>query len=54
MAHKEQRKNREKRKPKQDKDKGSDGAQRSGSTFSSQQQPQRVATAQPPQNKPER
>jgi hypothetical protein len=51
MAHKEQRNQREKKKPKQDKNKKAAEAQRPGSVFSAQQQPQRVSTPQPPQNK---
>jgi hypothetical protein len=52
MAHREQRSNREKKKPKQDKNKKAAADQRPASVFAAPQQPQRVATPQPPQNKP--
>ena len=51
MAHREQRSNREKKKPKQDKNKNTAATQRPGSVFTAQQQPQRATTPQPPQNK---
>jgi hypothetical protein len=51
MAHREQRSNREKKKPKQDKNKKAAEAQRPGSVFAPQQQTPRASTPQPPQNK---
>ena len=51
MAHKEQRSNREKKKPKQDKNKKNAADQRPASIFAGQQQQPRVSTPQPPQNK---
>lgn len=50
MAHKEQRSNREKKKPKQDKNKKNAAAQRPVSLFSPPQPAQKVASQQP-QNK---
>jgi len=49
MAHKEQRNNREKKKPKQDKKKS---AQQPASVFAAQPQKPKTGTPQPSQGKP--